>query len=63
MSPHRAKRAAAQGGFEFWYDRELRLWTLSREGYQTEYLAPRMLADMSPDKFIEVFILGAVKND
>ena len=39
-------KVAEKQGFVMWYDRSIRLWTVTKEGYETEYYTKNILEEM-----------------
>lgn len=50
------KVAAERFGYEFWYDRSLKMWTLTKEGIEAEYFDPYVLKQMGLAKFMQVYL-------
>lgn len=43
-------------GFDLWYDRSIRLWTLTKEGCTTEYIPSSCFKTISVDKFVSIYL-------
>ena len=50
------QKAAERFGYELWYDRSLKAWTLTKEGCETEYFDSYMLNHMGLYKFVQVYL-------
>lgn len=50
------KKAAERFGYEFWYDRSLKAWALTKEGVETEYFDTYILNHMGLYKFVQVYL-------
>lgn len=47
------KLAAQEVGYEFWYDRSIRLWAATKEGYETQYFTKDVCDRMGLAKFYQ----------
>jgi hypothetical protein len=50
------KAAAVARGYEFWYDRSLKMWSLTKEGVEAEYFDTYILNQMGLAKFVQVYL-------
>lgn len=50
------KSAAKSRGYDFWYDRSLKSWALTKEGVETEYFDAYVLTQMGLAKFMQVYL-------
>jgi hypothetical protein len=56
------KKAAAEAGFNFWYDGQIRLWSLSKEGYTSEHISTFQFREHSPEWLIKNYITNATRR-
>jgi hypothetical protein len=56
------KAAAVVWGYEFWYDRSLKMWTLTKKGVETEYFDPYILNQMGLAKFVQLYLPSRLTN-
>jgi hypothetical protein len=50
------KAAAVARGYDFWYDRSLKMWSLTKEGVEAEYFDAYILNQMGLAKFVQVYL-------
>jgi hypothetical protein len=55
------EESADAAGFDFWYDRELRQWTLAKEGYETAYINPWQFKELDLKWLVNNYITNATK--
>lgn len=57
------KQAAEKYGYNFYYDRSLRMWALTKEDCESHYFSAYVLTHMGLHKFIQTYLLGENDND
>lgn len=50
------KVAAEKAGFNFYYDRSLRMWALTKENHVSQYFSAYVLTRMGLHKFILIYL-------
>lgn len=55
MNTKTFKKIAESKGYEFWYDRNIRLWTLTKDGYETNYYTKYVIDNLTDAQVDNIF--------